>query len=73
MTEKQRDALLKIQNSDALFLRVDDIAPILGSNPQHIRDTAKRGVYQLGFPALVVNSTVKIPRKPFLIWLGEKG
>ncbi len=70
MTEKQEKAIDRLMKDDRLFVDVTDIADILESSPQGLRDTAHRQVSQLGFNAMTVNSRVKIPRIPFLKWLG---
>lgn len=60
---------LKVDNR--LFVDADDIAPVLESNPQDIRDTARRDITQLGFPAIRIGARLKIPREPFLRYIGE--
>lgn len=59
-----------IRASTAPMLRPVDVAPIIGCDPQWVRDTARSNPEALGFPALVVGSRVKIPRIPFLRYLG---
>jgi len=63
--------LTEIKMSDALFLTPKDIAPVIGTDPQLIRLMARKDPSKLGFPVTVVSSRTKIPRKPFLKWLGE--
>ena len=63
--------LEQIKASDALFLTPSDIAPILSVDPQLIRCQARANPALLGFPVTVMKSRTKIPRKPFLAWLGE--
>lgn len=58
------------RTSTAAMLIPADVAPILGCDPQWIRDTARENPDALGFPVLVVGSRVKIPRIPFLRYLG---
>ena len=59
-----------IRSSTAPMLRPVDVAPIIGCDPQWVRDTAKSNPEALGFPAIVVGTRVKIPRIPFLRFLG---
>ncbi len=61
-----------IRSSSEPMLRPVDVAPIIGCDPQWVRDTAKENPQALGFPALVVGTRVKIPRIPFLNYLGYK-
>jgi hypothetical protein len=61
----------QIKASDAVFLRPVDIAAILGCDAQAIRDVAKETPERLGFPVTVMGTRTKIPRKPFLRFLGE--
>lgn len=56
--------------SDRLFLSPSDIAPILRCDPQCIRVQAKRDPNKLGFPTIVIGTRVRIPRIPFLHYLG---
>ena len=59
-----------IRVSTAPMLRPVDVAPIIGCDPQWVRDTARSNPEALGFPAIVVGTRVKIPRIPFLRFLG---
>lgn len=59
-----------IRASTAPMLRPADVAPIIGCDPQWVRDTARSNPEALGFPAIVIGSRVKIPRIPFLRFLG---
>ena len=62
----------EIRNSDKVFLTAEDIAPIIGSNPQALRITARNHPERLGFPAICpTDHAVKFPRLPFLAFLGE--
>lgn len=50
-----------------------DIAPIIGSDPQWIRLAARESPEDLGFPVILIGSRVKIPRRPFLVFMkGER-
>lgn len=45
-------------------------AEALGFNPQTIRVAARTKPELLGFPVIVIGTRTKIPRKPFLKFLG---
>lgn len=60
----------EIKTSDKLFLRPLDIKDILKCDPQTMRVTAKYDIKRLGFPASYIGDELKIPRVPFLHWLG---
>lgn len=53
------------------FLTPEQIAPILQVNPHSIRLAARENPKGLGFPVVVIGNRVKIPRKPFLEFIGE--
>ena len=59
-----------ILTSTTPMLRPADVAPIIGCDPQWVRDTARSNPEALGFPILVVGRRVKIPRIPFLRFMG---
>ena len=61
------DDLLKI---DRDWLLTREVAPLLGCDAQDIRVAAKVAPEKLGFPVCVIRSRVKIPRKPFLRFMG---
>ena len=63
--------LAEIKETDEVFLTPSDIATVLGSDAQTIRDMAKSDPAKLGFQVTVIGTRVKIPRKPFLKWIGE--
>lgn len=64
--------LSEIKASDKLTLTAADVAPVLGSDPQVIRIQARIEPEALGFPVIVAGNRVKIPRLPFLAFVGEK-
>ena len=64
--------LEEMKQSKDILVTPNDIALILGMDPQSIRSMAKSEPQKLGFPVAVVGSRVKIPRKPFLRFLGEE-
>jgi len=59
-----------ILNSRELFFTPADIAPLLHCDPQQIRIQARHDPNKLGFPVIVTGRRVRIPRKPFLHYLG---
>lgn len=62
--------LNELLSSDAVFVNANDIAPILNARPQEIRNQAKADASVLGFPVIVINKRVRVPRVPFLRWIG---
>lgn len=63
--------LEQIKASNKPFLKPADLVDVLGSNAQTIRMSARLGL--LGFPVTIMGSRVKIPRVPFLQFIGEAG
>jgi hypothetical protein len=61
----------EIKSSTKMFLRPADIAPILGSDPHTLRCTARQRPELLGFEFTFTGNRMKIPRIPFLRFLGE--
>ena len=61
----------EIKRSDAVFLAPADIAEVIGCNPNFIRVAAHDKPEMLGFPVCVIGTRTRIPRKPFLAFLGE--
>ena len=55
---------------EKLFLTPTDICGILGSDPQSIRDTARQYPERIGYPFTFVGRNMKIPRIPFLRFMG---
>lgn len=63
--------LEEIKASTKLFLTPGDIAPVLGSDPHTVRCTARQRPELLGFEFTFSGNRMKIPRIPFLRFLGE--
>lgn len=59
----------EVKASSKAFLLAKDVAPILGSDAQTIRVSAK--LHVLGFPYMYTGNRLKIPRIPFLEYIGE--
>lgn len=56
----------EIRASDKDMLVPNDIAGVLGVNPQSIRTQAQHDPYSLGFNVTVVGTRTLIPREPFI-------
>ena len=61
----------EIKASTKLFLTPADVAPVLGSDPHTVRCTARQRPDLLGFQFTFSGNRMKIPRIPFLRFLGE--
>ena len=59
-----------IINADRAYLTPADIVPILGCDPQSIRVQAHKNPQVLGYPVIIIGRRIRIPRIPFLIFLG---
>lgn len=64
--------LEEIRASDKTFLTPADVAGVLAADAQSIRLQAREFPEALGFPVICVGNRTKIPRKPFLRFLGEE-
>lgn len=62
----------EIRASDKPFLGPSDVAGVLGVDPHSIRLQAREFPEALGFPVICVGNRTKIPRKPFLAYIGEE-
>lgn len=60
----------QIQNSTKLFLTPVEVALVIGSDPHTVRCTARQRPELLGFPFMFSGNRMKIPRIPFLRFLG---
>ena len=56
--------------SDRVYLLPADVAEVLECDPQCIRILARTDRDSLGFPVCVVGHRTKIPRIPFLRFMG---
>lgn len=63
-------SLDEIRKSTKATIRPIDAAAVLGCNPQCIRIMAREAPERLGFPVFCVGNRVKIPRLPFLAFMG---
>lgn len=72
LKEMEREkALAEAKASTAMFLLPSQVAKITGADPQTIRYTARQRPELLGYPFTFSGSHMKIPRVPFLRFLGE--
>lgn len=60
----------EMQLSKQAFLRPADVAGVLECDPQCIRIMARTDREALGFPVIVMGRRTKIPRVPFLRFMG---
>lgn len=54
------------------FLTAADVCGVLGCDPNHIRCTAHQRPELLGFSVVIIGRRVKIPRIPFLRYMGVR-
>lgn len=64
--------LAEARESDKLFLTCDDVAKIMGCGAQSIRVQAETQPELIGFPISIIGRRIRIPRVPFLRFLGEE-
>ena len=62
----------EIRGSDKDFLVPADVAEVIGCQAYSINLQAKTDLAKLGFPAALIGTRVRIPRKGFLKWMGEE-
>lgn len=62
--------IAEIKASDKPLLFPADIAGVLQMDAQAVRDTAAKDPDALGFPVIRIGTRTKIPRIPFLRYLG---
>ena len=59
-----------LKRIDREFLTPAQVAEVLGCDPQGIRVWARQRPEGLGFPVCLVGSRIKIPKVPFLRFMG---
>lgn len=59
----------EIMDSSDVFLLAEDVAKALGIAPQKLREQAKDEPEKLGFNVVVVGTSIRIPRIPFLNYI----
>lgn len=62
----------KIKACDKPTLTPAEIADVLNCDPQDLRIQARMAPERLGFPVIIIKTRVKIPRIPFLQFMGEQ-
>lgn len=62
----------EIRNSTKEVLTPAEVAEVLRCDPQDIRVQARTAPEKLGFPVIIIKSRTKIPRVPFLRFMGEQ-
>lgn len=53
-----------------IFLSANQVASVVNCDPQCLRSQAKTNPSALGFPVTVIGHRVRIPRVPFLNYMG---
>lgn len=59
-----------VAKTDREWFTVTEISGVLNTNPHTIRVTARQRPDLLGFPVVVAGNRVKVPRIPFLRYMG---
>ena len=62
----------EIKASDKSVLTPAEVAEVLGCDAQDVRIQARTAPERLGFPVIIIKSRTKIPRVPFLRYIGEQ-
>lgn len=68
MTE--RKTLSDLRNEKKDFFTAEDVCGVLGADPHSIRCMAHQRPELLGFSVVIVGRRVKIPKIPFLRYMG---
>lgn len=66
----RQEAIQSIINCDKIYLTPSDVATVLNSDPHTIRCTARQRPELLGFEFIFSGNRMKIPRIPFLRYIG---
>jgi len=61
-----------LKRVDRDWLLAREVAPLLGVDPHSVRIAARQAPERLGFPVCVIGSRVKIPKKPFIEFMGGR-
>lgn len=65
-----RKTLNDLRFENKAYLNAADVCAVLGCDPNYIRVAAREQPHLLGFPVIVMGNRVKIPRIPFLQFMG---
>lgn len=60
----------EMKQSEKMFLTAAEVAVVMGCDPQAIRIMARTKPERLGFPVTIVGKRTRIPRVPFLRYIG---
>lgn len=63
----------EMKRSAKEVLTPQDVAEVLGCDPQNVRILARQRPELLGFPVIVIKNRVKIPRRAFLKYITGEG
>lgn len=69
MTDREQ-AIQAIRDSEEPCITPAMVAPVIGCDPNWIRQMAKNDPAKLGFRVIRVGTRTKIPRVPFLRYMG---
>lgn len=61
--------LEELKNLDVATINPIEAAEILHMNPSTLRATARENPQKLGFPVIVTNTRIRIPREAFIKFL----
>lgn len=67
----KRLTLEEIKALDKEVLTCAEVAPLLGANPGTIHAQAMEAPELLGFPVICAGRRVKIPKRPFILFMTE--
>lgn len=59
-----------LKRLDREFLTPAQVAEVLNCSAQGVRIWSRQRPEQLGFPVCIIGSRIKIPRRPFLRFMG---
>ena len=65
-TVQMNKKIKEIMDSSDVYLLSEDAAKAIGVAPQNLREQAKDEPEKLGFNVIVVGTSIRIPRIPFL-------
>ena len=60
-----RKTLEDLKNETKEYLTADDVCGVLGCDPHWVRVAVRQAPHLFGFPIIILNSRVKIPRLAF--------
>ena len=66
----ERKTMQQLIESEKNFFTAADVAGVVGCDPNNIRVVAHQRPELLGFPVTIMGSRVKIPKIPFLRYMG---